>query len=79
MDKTECGKLFEEYKEIKSRIDASTRLNTSGKIELNPAFPMDEMKRYYEIAVILKNNCKDYIDLETYHEIETDVETSLCK
>lgn len=77
MNKIECKKLFEEYKEIKSKINKSTQLytniNLTANPPINPALPSnDTIKRFNKIVMILKNNCKEYIDPESYLEIEKD-------
>lgn len=77
MDKIECEKLLEEYKEIKSRTDKSTRLysnvNLTVNPPINPVFPSEDIiKRFNEIVMTLKNNCKECIDPESYREIEAD-------
>lgn len=77
MNKIECEKLLEEYKEIKSRIDKSTRLYPNVDLTvtppINPVFPSgDVMERLNKIVAILKNNCKECINPENYLEIEAE-------
>lgn len=66
MEKEKCEELYGEYKKLKAEIDYVFKARDvipEKRIEVHTVPPFEHMERYRELKKILRNDCKNCLNL----------------